>query len=195
MNRNKSIQLIFLLFSIFTLIQCKSDSLTTPKPRSFPRVIYPVKKYVPFDTNFCQFTFEYPAYAQIIQDTSFFGEKPVDACWFNIYVPEFQSLIFCTYYPLGKKNKLLVCWTMRTSWQVYIIRRLTLLMKYPLTCRQGLWYDIFNRRDCIQRISFCNGQHETFLQGHCISMPEPIKDSLAPLLNLWRKMFNTWYRL
>ena len=106
MNRNKSIQLIFLLFSIFTLIQCKSDSLPTPKPRSFPRVIYPVKKYVPFDTNFCQFTFEYPAYAQIIQDTSFFGEKPVDACWFNIYVPEFQSLIFCTYYPLGKKNKL-----------------------------------------------------------------------------------------
>lgn len=99
---------LFLFFAAFTtgflFYQCKSESLPTPKPRSYPRVVYPEKKYIPFDTSFCQFTFEYPAYASIIQDTSFFGEQPADVCWFNIYVPQFQSLIFCTYYPLGKKN-------------------------------------------------------------------------------------------
>ncbi len=104
MNKSK----LFLLFTIVAMIAigCKEESVQTPKPRSFPRVVYPEKNYVQFDTSFCEFTFEYPDYATIVQDTSFFGEKPEDACWFNIYVPQFQSLIFCTYYPLGKKNSL-----------------------------------------------------------------------------------------
>jgi len=105
MIRKNSISIAAILLIMVALFSCKSDNLPTPKPRSYPRVIYPEKKYVAFDTNFCEFTFEYPAYAQIIQDTSFFGNKPVDECWFNIYVPQFQSLIFCTYYPLGSKNK------------------------------------------------------------------------------------------
>jgi gliding motility-associated lipoprotein GldD len=104
--RNTTLIIFSLTFVVFSLFSCKEESSQTPKPRSYPRVVYPEKKYVPFDTSFCEFTFEYPAYATIVQDTSFFGEKPEDACWFNIYVPEFQSLIFCTYYPLGKKNTL-----------------------------------------------------------------------------------------
>lgn len=95
---------ILLVLSIL-FISCGADRVPTPKPRSYPKVIYPEKKYVTFDSNFCQFTFEYPAYARVIQDTSFFEDRPMDPCWFNIYVPEFGSLIFCTYYPLST-NKL-----------------------------------------------------------------------------------------
>jgi len=97
---------LFALGILMSMQSCNDETIQNPKPRSYPRIVYPEKKYVDFDTSFCAFTFEYPAYANIIQDTSFFGEKPEDACWFNIYVPEFQSLIFCTYYPLGKKNSL-----------------------------------------------------------------------------------------
>ena len=76
MNKSK----LFLLLTIVAIfaIGCKEESVQTPKPRSFPRVVYPEKNYVQFDTSFCEFTFEYPDYATIVQDTSFFGEKPED---------------------------------------------------------------------------------------------------------------------
>ena len=47
-----------------------------PKPRAYPRVIYPEKVYKPFDATYCNFTFDMPAYATIEKDTSFFDEKP-----------------------------------------------------------------------------------------------------------------------
>ena len=106
MNKSVVFLILCLTGTLAVFQSCSNESIATPKPRSYPRIIYPEKKYVGFDTGFCSFTFEYPAYADIIQDTSFFGEKPEDACWFNIYVPQFQSLIFCTYYPLGRKNSL-----------------------------------------------------------------------------------------
>ena len=52
--------------------------------------------------HFLWIYFRYPAYATIIQDTAFLV-KPVDACWFHIYVPQFQSLIFLHLLSLGKE--------------------------------------------------------------------------------------------
>jgi gliding motility-associated lipoprotein GldD len=95
----------FLLFAIclLSVVAC-DEAVYTPKPRGFPRVVYPAKEYQPFDRNYCNFTFEYPKYAQIVQDTSFFDEKPADECWFDIYVPQYEARIHCSYYPIDSKN-------------------------------------------------------------------------------------------
>ena len=84
---------------------CGSEDYT-PKPRAFPKVVYPVKAYQPFDENYCHFTFEYPRYAVVSQDTTFFNEKAKDPCWFNIYLPDFDATIHCSYYPIGKQHPL-----------------------------------------------------------------------------------------
>lgn len=101
------LQNVFLLVGLTSLAllatACK-DAVFTPKPRGFPRIVYPEKAYQPFDKNYCQFGFEYPKYAQIIQDTTFFDEKPKDDCWFDIYVPQFNARIHCSYYPIDKVN-------------------------------------------------------------------------------------------
>ncbi|RMG83445.1 MAG: hypothetical protein D6714_09710 [Bacteroidetes bacterium] len=78
----------------------------SPKPRGYPRVIYPEKKYQPFDEDYCAFTFEYPQYCVIQQDTAFFDEKPAHPCWFDIYYPDFDSRIYCSYYPITAENSL-----------------------------------------------------------------------------------------
>ena len=103
----KNTSIYFLLISlVFFLIACGNDTVYTPKPRGFPRVIYPEKAYQPFDKNYCSFTFDYPKYAQIVQDTSYFEEKPVNDCWFDIDVPQFNARIHCSYYDIDKKNPL-----------------------------------------------------------------------------------------
>lgn len=71
-----------------------------PKPRAYPRVVYPEKAYKPFDETYCGFTFDQPVYATIEHDTTFFEEKAKDNCWFNITVKQLNAKIFCSYYPI-----------------------------------------------------------------------------------------------
>jgi len=93
------------LFSLLAILlhSCSEPSFT-PKPRAYPRVVYPEKAYRQFDENYCQFTFEYPEYTIIQQDSSFFDEEPAHPCWFNIYFPAFDSKIHCSYYEVGKQK-------------------------------------------------------------------------------------------
>jgi gliding motility-associated lipoprotein GldD len=96
-----------LLFTACCLLTVACNEIpATPKPRAYPRVIYPPKTYQAFDANYCNFTFQYPTYAQIQQDTTFFNEKPVHPCWFDIYIPAFESRIYCSYYPIKGANSL-----------------------------------------------------------------------------------------
>ena len=87
------------------LASCGQENIGTPKPRAYPKVEYPTKTYQRFDEGYCNFSFEYAKYAVIQQDTSFFDEQPAHPCWFDIYFPDFDSRIYCTYYPVeGKKS-------------------------------------------------------------------------------------------
>ncbi len=90
----------FILPIILAFYSCGEAPAFSPKPRAYPRVEYPAKAYQPFDEDYCSFTFEYPTYAEVIQDTLFFDEKPADPCWFDLYFPAFDSRLYCSYYPI-----------------------------------------------------------------------------------------------
>jgi gliding motility-associated lipoprotein GldD len=95
-------------FALLALLitACGEDVPYTPKPRGYPKVIYPEKAYQAFDADFCHFTFEYPVYAEIEQDTTFFENQPTHPCWFDVYTPAFNSRIHCSYYPVGENKSL-----------------------------------------------------------------------------------------
>ena len=95
--------IIFIACLSFIFSSCE-DTIYMPKPRGFPKVVYPERSYQNFEETYCHFSFEYPKYIQIIQDTSFFNEKPVDPCWFDMYFPDFDARIHCSYYPIDTKN-------------------------------------------------------------------------------------------
>lgn len=80
------------------------ERVPVPKPRAYPRVVYPAKAYAPFDKTYCQFTFDCPTYAKVEQDTLFFGEKPRNDCWFNLRVPALSATIHCSYQPIASKK-------------------------------------------------------------------------------------------
>jgi gliding motility-associated lipoprotein GldD len=88
---------------LFLVLWGCEDYTAVPKPRAFPRVIYPEKAYKPFDETYCQFTFDQPVYASIEHDTTFFDEKAKNDCWFNITVKQLNAKIFCTYNPIRNR--------------------------------------------------------------------------------------------
>ena len=91
---------LILCTGLLFLFSCQ-EKVFSPKPRAYPKIVYPEKTYQSFDIDFCACKFDYPAYTEIQQDTAFFDEKPVHPCWFDIYYPDFDSRIHFSYYPVG----------------------------------------------------------------------------------------------
>lgn len=91
-----------LLLPLF-LTSC-DESVAVPKPRTYPRVVYPEKAYRLADTGFCPFTFDQPVYASVERDTTFFEERPPSDCWFNINVASLNAKIYCSYYPVRDRK-------------------------------------------------------------------------------------------
>jgi gliding motility-associated lipoprotein GldD len=102
---------LFFFAAFFTLIiastACNGDDATaTPRPRGYPRIIFPEKGVVQaFNSPSCPFTFTYPNYATIERDVLFFEDKAPSDCWFNVKIPSLNAVIYCSYYDLGSKNK------------------------------------------------------------------------------------------
>ena len=97
----KNTILLCIVLAVFTA--CSSDP-DLPKPRGYPRVVYPTKAYQPFRDAYCGFTFEYPKYAKILKDSLFFEEKTANQCWFNLYYPDFDATVHCSYYPITSRK-------------------------------------------------------------------------------------------
>ena len=92
----------FLILSILflLLVSCGGEAIYSPKPRAYPKVEYPEKSYQAFAEDYCSFTFQYPTYAEIQQNKKFLKEedKNIGECWFDIYFPDFDCRIHCSYY-------------------------------------------------------------------------------------------------
>ena len=84
-----------LFLSVMILTGC-NERQGLPKPRAYPRVEYPEKKYIQYDSASCPFTFEYPAYAEI--------RKKDQDCWFDLFMPAFNARIHCSYLPVKNRE-------------------------------------------------------------------------------------------
>lgn len=104
---SKHIQyLSFCLLFLPAFQACSEEAVITPRPRAYPKVELPEKVYRDFGKEYCEFDFQYPVYAEVIQDTSFFEEKPAHSCWFDILYPFFDARLHFTYAPVGSAEEL-----------------------------------------------------------------------------------------
>ncbi len=108
MNRNdRTFRFLLMAFALMMLWSACAEYTPVPKPRGYPRIVFPERgQYVQFDEDYCAFTFEYPAYARIVQDTDFFDEEPLHPCWFDIWFPDLNARIHCSYVPIDADNPL-----------------------------------------------------------------------------------------
>ena len=91
---NKSVRFItyYILLITCCFSSCRDDNFT-PRPRGFYRISFPKKEYRTFDIATCPFTFNYPAYAEVVPDT----DRLAEPCWMNIEYPQFKGTLYLTY--------------------------------------------------------------------------------------------------
>jgi gliding motility-associated lipoprotein GldD len=89
-------------FATGFLLSCNSSY--TPKPRGYFRIDFPEKKYQLFDQAGYPYSFEYPVYANVVKDSTFFGETTENPWWINIDFPKFNGRIYVSYKEIGKNR-------------------------------------------------------------------------------------------
>ncbi|MBS1668736.1 MAG: hypothetical protein JST58_15270 [Bacteroidetes bacterium] len=92
----------FLFLVSFSFLAC--NSVYTPKPKGYFKIDFPKHEYQQFNQPGFPYSFEYPTYAKIVRDTSFFESKPENPYWINIDFPEFNARIYVSYKEIGPNS-------------------------------------------------------------------------------------------
>ena len=91
------------LLFIFAVAACNSN-YTIDKRRGYFKIDFPEKKYQLFKEEGYPYQFEYPHYARVLKDTSFFGNVTENPWWINIDFPQFSARFFLSYKEIGKNK-------------------------------------------------------------------------------------------
>ena len=81
------------------MISCNSPYVS--KKRGYFKIELPEHSYRKFDVKDFPFSFEYPIYAEIVKDSSYFDVSTESPYWINIDFAQFHSKIFLSYKSVG----------------------------------------------------------------------------------------------
>jgi gliding motility-associated lipoprotein GldD len=94
-----ALRLFFLLPILSFLFSC--NSVYTPKRRGYFKIDFPPHQYQTFNLPGFPYSFEYPVYANIIKDSSYFDTIPENPYWINIDFPRFGARMYISYKAIG----------------------------------------------------------------------------------------------
>jgi gliding motility-associated lipoprotein GldD len=92
-----------ILLLVFSLLSA-CNSVYTPKRRGYFKIDFPPHQYQSFDQPGYPYTFEYPVYATVVRDSSFFDKTPENPYWINIDFPRFNARIYISYKEIGPSH-------------------------------------------------------------------------------------------
>lgn len=88
---------------IAAAVMAACNSTYTSKKKGYFHISLPEHRYTTFDTAGFPYRFEYPVYANIIKDSTYFDSSPENPYWINIDFPELNARIFLSYKQIGGK--------------------------------------------------------------------------------------------
>lgn len=165
------------------------DPATSPKPRAYFRIILPARKYQVFDQPGYPYTFEYPTYARIVKDTSFFDEKPENPYWINIEFPDLHGKIYLSYKIIGPKNSFehLVEDAHKLTYKhTYKAEYIDESKIYTRNGVSGMFFDVGGNAATAKQF-FVTDSSRHFLRGALYFDATPNADSLAPVNDFLQK--------
>ena len=196
---------VLFIAGCLVLIACNSEY--TFKKRGYFKIELPEKEYKQFEQPGYPYTFEYPAYANIIKDSTFFESEAENPWWINIDVPRFNGRIYISYNIIGDRIKRKIKNTEGREIDTVVQNTLQSLVNgsYNLTYKHtykasGIDDSVFVTRNGMQGIYFRLGGNtatanqflvtdsvKNFLRGALYFDATPNEDSLGMVNDYLRK--------
>lgn len=171
---------ILLFSSVLTvLLALACNDPYTLKPKGYYRIEFPKHEYKVFDQPGYPYTFEYPVYAEVLKDTSFFDDNDTPF-WINIDIPRFSGKIYISYKQVGKTdfNKLVddaFKMTYKHTSKATEIRDSLMKTANGLS---GVWFDVGGNAATARQF-FITDSTTHFLRGALYFDTTPNADSLG----------------
>ncbi len=100
-NVKKNLFTCFSLILIFYNFLLGCNSTYTSKKKGYFKIDFPKHEYLRFDNPDFPYSFEYPAYASVVRDSTYFESASQNPYWININFPSFNGKIFISYKTIG----------------------------------------------------------------------------------------------
>jgi len=177
-----------ILFLIFTLTLCFAilfscnSNYTIGKRKGYFKIDFPEKKYKLFDQAGYPYSFEYPDYATIVKDTTFFEDKPENPWWINVDIPQFAGRIYISYKVITSRNKLdsLVSDAFKMAYKQHVTISTGItdsVMKTPNGI-EGIYFSLSGNTATANQF-FLTDSTKNFLRGALYFNATPNADSLG----------------
>ncbi len=165
----------------FILVSCNSN-YTVGKKKGYFKIDFPEKKYQLFNQPGYPYSFEYPVYAQIIKDTTFFEDKPENPWWINVDIPQFAGRIYISYKTITSRNKLdsLVADAFKMAYKQHVTISTGItdsVMKTPNGI-EGIYFSLAGNTATANQF-FLTDSTKNFLRGALYFNATPNADSLG----------------
>ncbi|MEO5648121.1 MAG: hypothetical protein ABIQ56_07140 [Chitinophagaceae bacterium] len=92
------------MYWLAMVIFSQCNSTYTNKEKGFFKIDIPAHQYVKFDRPGFPYTFEYPVYGKITQDSGYFQQDPDNPYWINVDFQNFNARIFLSYKTVGGRS-------------------------------------------------------------------------------------------
>lgn len=185
--KGKKIRLILPAYSwllTLFLFTTACEQTYTPKPRGYFEIKFPKREYRLFDQPGYPYTFEYPAYANIVKDSLFFGQKTENPYWINVEFPSLNGKIYMSYKEIGKSEndfQQLINdafkMTYKHTYKAESIDEKTIATANNVN---GLFYNVTGNAASAQQF-FATDSIRHFIRGALYFDAAPNADSLAPV--------------
>ncbi len=175
--------LLFLVFCVLGSSSCGPDPV--PRPFGHLRIETPAHEYQEYQEP-CPFSFEYPEYAVLVQDSS--DTSTIRKCWYDLVVPRMRATVHLTYRSVnGDLKKYL-----EDSHQLVYTHHIkaseidTRSFTYDSSDAYGMIYSL--KGNVATPIQFhVTDSNEHFLRGSLYFHARPNADSLEPVVDFLRK--------
>jgi gliding motility-associated lipoprotein GldD len=94
--------ILIILVCVGGLLLACNRPYNVGKKRGYYQIDFPKKAYQIFEKPGYPYRFEYPVYATVSKDSTFFDDQAED-WWINIDVPAFNGRIYISYKPIGPR--------------------------------------------------------------------------------------------
>ncbi|MGE0636526.1 MAG: gliding motility lipoprotein GldD [Bacteroidia bacterium] len=175
---NNSVAYCLLLSACLLLLSCGEEDYT-PKPRGFFRIELPEKEYQAYQSD-CPFTFQYPVYTSIENDTKGLSEP----CWINLNFPAFKGTLHISYKSVDG-NIVQYLEDARELTNKHIAKASAIneiLIDRPDKNVYGLIYDVEGSGAASPLQFFVTDSSKHFLRGALYFTVKPNNDSLQPVI-------------
>ncbi len=93
--------IVSLILGCLLMLSMACNSNYTSRKKGYFKIDLPEHQYQVFNKQDFPYSFEYPVYATVIQDSTYFDSTPENNYWINLDFPAFNARLFMSYKIIG----------------------------------------------------------------------------------------------